>query len=55
MDLNRLSSILWSFLGQHCLANKVYDRRLQLTNGEDVNGLELWRKLFIENQGVPST
>lgn len=31
--------------------NSVYDRRLQLTNGEDCNGLELWRRLFIEHQG----
>ena len=50
-DLNRLSSSLWSFLGQHCLADVVYDRRLQLTNGEDCNGIELWRKLFRENEG----
>ena len=50
-DLNRISNHLWSFLGQHCLANNVYDRRLQLTNGEDCNGLELWRQLDLENQG----
>ena len=51
MDLNKISAQLWSFLGQYCLGNKVYDRRLQLTNGEDFNGLELWRRLFLENQG----
>ena len=38
-------------MGQYCLGNKVYDRRLQLTNGEDCNGLELWRRLYLENKG----
>ena len=54
LNLNQLSSHLWTFLGQHCLEDVVYSRRLQLTNGEDLNGLELWRRLFLENQGAPN-
>ena len=45
LDMIRLSQILWAFLGNHCLGNAVYERRLQLTGGEDNNGLELWRAL----------
>ena len=33
LDLLKISQILWSFLGSHCFANKVYERRLQLTGG----------------------
>ena len=28
IDVNKISSYLWSFLGQDCLGNKAYDRRL---------------------------
>ena len=51
LDLKRISTQLLSVLGQHCLANNAYDRRLQPTNGEECNGLELWRRLFVEHKG----
>ena len=38
-------------MGNHALANSVHERRLQLTGGEDNNGLELWRSIFQENEG----
>ena len=46
LDLLKISQLLWSFLGNHALHNTVYDRRVQLTGGEDGNGLELWRALY---------
>ena len=54
LDMVTVAPILWAFLGSHALGNKVYERRLQLTSGEDNNGLELWRSLCQENEGVPS-
>ena len=51
LDMVKISQILWAFLGGHALHNKVYERRLQLTGGEEGNGLELWRALYHENQG----
>ena len=51
LDMVKISQVLWAFLGGHALHNKVYERRLQLTGGEDGNGLELWRALYHENQG----
>ena len=54
LDLVKISQLLWSFLGNHCFQNSFYERRLQLTGGEDHNGLELWRALFQECEGVQS-
>ena len=54
LDMVKISQLLWAFLGNHCFANPVYERRLQLTGGEDHNGLELWRALYNENEGVQS-
>ena len=51
LDLLKISQLLWAFLGNHCFANPVYERRLQLTAGEDHNGLELWRALYHETEG----
>ena len=51
IDLLKVSQVLWSFLGNHGFANPVYQRRLQLTQGKDSNGFELWRALFQENAG----
>ena len=51
MDMVKVSQLLWAFLGNHCLKNSIYERRLQLTSGEDNNGFELWRALFQENEG----
>ena len=51
LDLVKISQLLWAFLGSHALHNNVYERRVQLTGGEDGNGLELWRSLFQEFEG----
>ena len=51
MDMPFLTTQLWGFLGNYALGDAVFSRRLQLVNGESSNGLELWRKLFIENKG----
>ena len=51
LDMPKISQILWAFLSNHCLHNPVHERRLQLTGGEDNNGLELWRALYQENEG----
>ena len=39
LDLNKLSQILWSFIGSHALKDTVYERRLQLTGGRTTTGL----------------
>ena len=51
IDIVKVSQLLWSFLGNHCFQNSVYERRLQLTNGEDHNGLERWRAPYQECEG----
>ena len=33
------------------LGDTTYNLRVQKAGGEDRNGLELWRKLFLENEG----
>ena len=50
LDLPHLSRDLWSFLGPR-LGDDVYSRRTQIAGGEDRNGFELWRRLFMENEG----
>ena len=52
LDLIKLSQLLWAFLGNHRVGNRVYERRLRLTSGEDNNGVELGRALFQGNEGV---
>ena len=51
LDLVNISQMLWAFLGSHALKDSVHERRLQLTGGEDHNGLELWRSPYQENEG----
>ena len=51
MDMVFISTQLWGFLGNHCLGDAVFSRRLQLVGGEGCNGLELWRYLFIRHKG----
>ena len=50
LNLPWLSRHLWTFLGPR-LGDSIYQRRVQMAGGEDSNGLELWRRLFIENEG----
>ena len=50
LDLVLLAKELWCFLGQR-LGDAVYSTRIQLAGGEDRNGIELWRRLFMNNEG----
>ena len=50
LDLPHLSRDLWSFLGPK-LGESTYSRRIQIAGGEDRNGLEFWRRLYMENEG----
>ena len=54
LDLPVISRQLWCFLGPR-LGDSLYSRRVQLAGGEDQNGLELWRKLFMEFEGGAET
>ena len=49
LDLLKISQLLRAFLGNHCFANPVYERRSQLTAGEDHNGLQLRRARYHEH------
>ena len=50
LDLVWISRHLWTFLGPR-LGDDVYGRRVQMAGGEENNGLELWRKMFMDNEG----
>ena len=50
VDFHWLSQHLWVFIGNH-INNDLHGRRLSLTQNEQDNGFELWRSLFIENEG----
>ena len=50
LDLGWLSKELWSFLSPR-LGDSVYSSRIQKAGGEDRNGLELWRRLYMDTEG----
>ena len=50
MNWEWASTHIWTFIGGY-LGDDMMRRRLTLTNGQDYNGLELWRALFAENNG----
>ena len=50
VDSQWLSQHLWVFIGNH-ISNDLHGRRLSLTQNDQDNGFELWRSLFIENEG----
>ena len=50
VDLNWVANHLWSFIGRN-VTDAVHSRRLTLTQNEEDNGIELWRALFVENEG----
>ena len=50
VDLSFISNQLWAFVGNH-LSPNVYSNRLSMVGGEEYNGLELWRKLYLDNEG----
>ena len=50
VDFQWITSHLWTFIGKH-VTEVVYSRRMTLTNGEEDHGMELWRALFVENEG----
>ena len=45
-----LASHLWTFIGKW-MTNGQLDRRITLASGEEYNGVELWRALFVEYHG----
>ena len=50
INLPEIAINLYSFLGMH-LGSDTYMRRPQLVDGEEGNGIELWRKLYLQNEG----
>ena len=45
-----LSLDLWNFVSKRFGTN-IYERRKKWVNGEEGNGFELWRRLFVEYEG----
>ena len=41
---------MWSFISKR-VGQTIYDKRVQLANGVDGNGFELWRALFAQYEG----
>ena len=50
LDMRWAAGYLWNFQGTH-MENTMYNRRAALANGEEKNGIELWRRLFSDNEG----
>ena len=50
VDLHWIAKHLWSFIGRN-VTDVVHGRRLTLTQNQEDNGVELWRALFVENEG----
>ena len=50
VDMRWIAQHLWTFIGKN-VNDSVHERRLTLTQNEEDNGIELWRSLFIENEG----
>ena len=50
IDWKWISVKLWTFIGEH-VTDLIHSRRIQLTLGDDMNGLELWRALYIKHKG----
>ena len=53
-DMCEISQLLWMFLGS-VLGDTVHQRREALAGGEEGNGLELWRVLYLEHEGGATT
>ena len=50
VDFKWLSQHLWVFIGKN-INDDLHGRRLALTQNDADNGFELWRALYIENEG----
>lgn len=50
-NLQQVASQLWTFIGNN-VSDLTHQRRSQLAVGEQFNGMELWRILYMENEGV---
>ena len=50
VDFHWIANHLWTFIGKQ-ISDTMYHSRTTLTNGEDNNGVELWRALYIQNEG----
>ena len=50
VDYLWISQHMWVFIGKN-ISNDLHGRRLSLTQNDADNGFELWRSLFVENEG----
>ena len=50
VDWKWISVKLWTFIGDH-VTDLIHSRRIQLTLGDEFNGLELWRALYVKHKG----
>ena len=50
VDFRWVANHLWTFIGKN-VTDSVYYSRTTLTHGEENNGVELWRALYIQNEG----
>ena len=50
VDSKWLSQHLWAFIGEN-IDNDLHGRRMALAQNDADNGFELWRALYIENDG----
>ena len=50
-DWEWLAQELWTFLGD-VISKQLYTRRRVLAGGEEDNGLELWRRFFLDDEGT---
>ena len=41
---------LWTYIGDN-VTDLIHSRRIQLTLGDEHNGLELWRALYVKHKG----
>ena len=54
LDPYHVSVQLWSLVGENW-TNKMFNARRDKTSGEDENGFELWRKLYVTHEGGART
>ena len=48
--LINIADRLWAFLGAH-MKDPLYQNRMQMVSGEDGNGLELWKRIYMQYGG----
>ena len=48
LDWQWIAEQLWTFTARY-MSDTLFGRRMTLTGGEEFNGLELWRTMYMEN------